>query len=172
MRARTRNVMGRRALQKALLVCILATVTSLRAPTPALRSTHGCRYAANVWDDLPEPCRQALDARGLAAPLPVQTRSYAPVFEGLDAVVQSPTATGKTLAYVAPLVARLAAAERPPRAGRGPAAPRVLVLAPVASRRDASDRRACVGRVYRGVRRSTRASRSGPFPKPDPPRRD
>ena len=130
MRARTRNVMGRRALQKALLVCILATVTSLRAPTPALRSTHGRRYAANVWDDLPEPCRQALDARGLAAPLPVQTRSYAPVFEGLDAVVQSPTATGKTLAYVAPLVARLASAERPPRAGRGPAAPRVLVLAP------------------------------------------
>ena len=96
MRARTRNVMGRRALQKALLVCILATVKALRAPTPALRSTHGRRYAANVWDDLPEPCRQALDARGLAAPLPVQTRSYAPVFEGLDAVVQSPTATGKT----------------------------------------------------------------------------
>ena len=112
MRARARSAMGRRALQKALLVCILATVKALRAPTPALRSTHGRRYAANVWDDLPEPCRQALDARGLAAPLPVQTRSYAPVFEGLDAVVQSPTATGKTLAYVAPLVARLASAGR------------------------------------------------------------
>lgn len=59
----------------------------------------------------------------------VQEAAWEPVISRLDAVVQSPTATGKTLAYVLPLCARLSRV-RGSRSCDGPVQPRAVVLAP------------------------------------------
>jgi ATP-dependent RNA helicase RhlE len=67
------------------------------------------------------PVREALDARGISDPFPVQELVLPVAMAGRDVMVSSPTGSGKTLAFGLPLVHRL---ER-----RG-ARPSALVLAP------------------------------------------
>ncbi|HSI80659.1 MAG TPA: DEAD/DEAH box helicase [Solirubrobacterales bacterium] len=67
------------------------------------------------------PVDQALERRGIRAPFAVQELVIADVLAGRDVLVQSPTGSGKTLAFGVPIVDRLEAG------GRGP---RALVLAP------------------------------------------
>ncbi len=69
---------------------------------------------------LGEPARAALAERGITTPTPVQQASAAPLLAGLDVVLHAPTGTGKTLAYVLPLLGAATA-----EGGR-----RVLVVAP------------------------------------------
>lgn len=59
---------------------------------------------------LPEALAAALRAQGILAPLPVQTAAVPRLLAGENLLVQAPTGTGKTLAYLLPILARLDAA--------------------------------------------------------------
>ncbi|WP_137125874.1 DEAD/DEAH box helicase [Roseomonas sp. HF4] len=79
------------------------------------------------FDDLPAPLRDALAARGYAAPTPVQAAVLAPEAAGRDLLVSAQTGSGKTVAYGLSLAPELiGTAPRLPQAG----APLALVVAP------------------------------------------
>ena len=59
---------------------------------------------------LPEAIAAALRAQGILTPLPVQTAAVPRLLAGENLLVQAPTGTGKTLAYLLPILARLDAA--------------------------------------------------------------
>lgn len=59
---------------------------------------------------LPEALVAALRAQGILTPLPVQTAAVPRLLAGENLLVQAPTGTGKTLAYLLPILARLDAA--------------------------------------------------------------
>ncbi|HZR81530.1 MAG TPA: DEAD/DEAH box helicase [Candidatus Binatia bacterium] len=71
---------------------------------------------------LPEDLADALAARGISEPFPIQAAAIPPILSGRDVSGQAPTGSGKTLAFGLPLVVRSERA-RPKR-------PRALVLAP------------------------------------------
>jgi ATP-dependent RNA helicase RhlE len=76
---------------------------------------------------LAEPILRALAARGHVAPTPIQARAIPGLMGGRDMLGLAQTGTGKTAAFVLPILHRLAGAEvRPGRPGR----PRALILAP------------------------------------------
>jgi len=50
---------------------------------------------------------EKLKALGITVPTPVQAQTIGAVLAGRDIIVQSPTGTGKTLAYLAPLLERI-----------------------------------------------------------------
>lgn len=60
---------------------------------------------------LPEAIAAALRAQGILTPLPVQTATVPRLLAGENLLVQAPTGTGKTLAYLLPILARLDAAQ-------------------------------------------------------------
>ncbi len=75
---------------------------------------------------LAAPLLRALAEEGYATPTPIQARSIPMLLAGRDLLGMAQTGTGKTAAFVLPLLHRLAAAPRPaPKGGA-----RVLVLAP------------------------------------------
>ena len=86
--------------------------------------------AATCWEGLPEAVLNNLAAHNIKTPLPAQDRAWGPLLNGLDAIVSSPTATGKTLAYLIPLAQRLLEKPRDLPTKRGPASPRVVIMAP------------------------------------------
>ncbi len=59
---------------------------------------------------LPETLAAALRAQGILTPLPVQMAAVPRLLAGENLLVQAPTGTGKTLAYLLPILARLDAA--------------------------------------------------------------
>src|SRR4051794_41970560 len=76
------------------------------------------------------PMVDALAARGIVRPFPIQRLVIADVLAGRDVLAQSPTGSGKTLAFAVPLLDRLGRREgRPAPVGLGPprggAVPRV-----------------------------------------------
>ncbi|KAF6266183.1 P-loop containing nucleoside triphosphate hydrolase protein [Scenedesmus sp. NREL 46B-D3] len=77
---------------------------------------------------LPDSVLAALKAQGFAAPTPVQVAAQQPILSGRNVALQSATGTGKTLAYLLPLLSRL----EPWPLGKWPqhTAGRVLVLCP------------------------------------------
>ncbi len=58
------------------------------------------------WDLGPD-VQAAIAAMGIAVPTPVQRLAIGPVLEGRDVIAKAETGTGKTLAFGAPIVARL-----------------------------------------------------------------
>ncbi|MFY0544310.1 DEAD/DEAH box helicase [Brevibacillus sp. H7] len=70
---------------------------------------------------LSEPLLQVLSERGMKKPTPVQAEAIPAILSGKDALVESPTGTGKTLAYLLPLLSRWDAASKELQ---------VLILAP------------------------------------------
>jgi ATP-dependent RNA helicase RhlE len=75
-------------------------------------------------------CRElelAFKALGYARPFPVQEQTIPPLLAGQDLVVQAQTGSGKTMAFLAPLLHMLAKGEGGPIPGNPP---RVLVLVP------------------------------------------
>ena len=75
---------------------------------------------------LAPPLLRALAEEGYSTPTPIQAQSIPMLLEGRDLLGMAQTGTGKTAAFVLPLLHRLAAAPRPaPKHGA-----RVLVLAP------------------------------------------
>jgi superfamily II DNA/RNA helicase len=109
------------------------------------------------------PVADALGARGIETPFPVQKVVVPDVLSGHDVLVKSPTGSGKTLAFAAPIVDRIEATD--PR-------PSALVLVPtrelasqiVEDMRDIAHSRALsVAAVYGGAgiqQQSKRAARA------------
>ena len=69
---------------------------------------------------LHESTAHALTQAGIATPTPVQLRATPEVLAGKDVLIQSATGTGKTLAYLLPLLQRIAADD----------SQRVVIMAP------------------------------------------
>lgn len=70
---------------------------------------------------------RAFAALGYAQPFPVQAQAIPAALAGRDLVVQAPTGSGKTVAFLAPILRALARPDAPPRVGNGI---RALVLVP------------------------------------------
>jgi len=72
--------------------------------------------------DLAPRSRQSFNERGITELFPVQAEAFSPVYDGHNVVVRARTGTGKTLAFVLPIAAKV----KP----RGTRSPQVLVLSP------------------------------------------
>ena len=77
---------------------------------------------------LAEPILRALAARGHTRPTPIQAQAIPGQMDGRDILGIAQTGTGKTAAFVLPMLHRLAA--DPAAQSRRPARPRALILAP------------------------------------------
>jgi len=75
---------------------------------------------------VPASLSTVLAQRGITEPTPIQAATLPDSLAGRDVLGRGRTGSGKTYAFLLPLVARLAADGRKPRPGR----PRALVLAP------------------------------------------
>src|ERR1700741_5437107 len=73
------------------------------------------------------PVADALAARSIEHPFPIQARALPDALNGVDVLVRSPTGSGKTLAFVLPIVERT-----------DPGDPRPSALGPVPTRELAS----------------------------------
>jgi superfamily II DNA/RNA helicase len=81
-----------------------------------------------TFTDLGVPANlvEILDARAITTPTPIQAATLPDSLAGLDVLGRGRTGSGKTYAFVLPLVARLVASGSP----RRPKRPRALILAP------------------------------------------
>lgn len=61
----------------------------------------------NVFDHLPDFLQDALKRLGITEPTPVQQRALPPALAGRDVLATAQTGTGKTFAFLLPLIARL-----------------------------------------------------------------
>ncbi|HSX67888.1 DEAD/DEAH box helicase [Nocardioides sp.] len=75
---------------------------------------------------MPTPLATVLAVQGITSPTPIQKATLPDSLAGRDVLGRGRTGSGKTYAFLLPMVARLAASGRKPRAG----APRALILAP------------------------------------------
>ena len=65
------------------------------------------------------PLKSNLAKHGFAQPTPVQAQSIPPALAGRDLVATAQTGTGKTLAFVLPVIHRLGGSRRPPGSAGG-----------------------------------------------------
>ncbi|WP_407356298.1 DEAD/DEAH box helicase [Methanolobus sp. WCC5] len=72
------------------------------------------------------PLQRALSEEGYTTPTPIQHQSIPHLLNGKDMIGIAQTGTGKTAAFILPILHNMSASYRKPR----PGAPRVLVLAP------------------------------------------
>ncbi|WP_235738904.1 DEAD/DEAH box helicase [Nocardioides alcanivorans] len=75
---------------------------------------------------VPTVLSSVLAERGITSPTPIQAATLPDSLDGRDVLGRGRTGSGKTYAFLIPLVARLVASGRRPRKG----APRALILAP------------------------------------------
>jgi superfamily II DNA/RNA helicase len=75
---------------------------------------------------LPRPLVQALSAAGITTPFPIQADTLPDSLAGRDVLGRGRTGSGKTYAFLLPVVSRLAGSSTT----RRPRAPRALILAP------------------------------------------
>jgi len=75
---------------------------------------------------VPPTLVRALTKSGITSPFPIQTATLPDALAGRDVLGRGQTGSGKTLAFVLPMLARLAATDRPTPARQ----PRALILAP------------------------------------------
>jgi superfamily II DNA/RNA helicase len=75
---------------------------------------------------VPQALVAALATQGVTSPFPIQTATLPDALAGRDVLGRGRTGSGKTYAFVVPLLARLAASNNRRRPGR----PRALILAP------------------------------------------
>ncbi|MQA77744.1 MAG: DEAD/DEAH box helicase [Streptosporangiales bacterium] len=114
-----------------------ATTTSVPADLPAT-------FAASA---LPTPLVDELTRAGMTTPFPIQARTIKDALAGRDVLGRAQTGSGKTLAFGLPLLAHVAAEQRPV-----PGRPRALVLVPTRElAQQVTDTLAPLGRVV-GVR--------------------
>ncbi|RCK79844.1 MAG: ATP-dependent RNA helicase [Candidatus Ozemobacter sibiricus] len=84
-----------------------AAVTAPDAPAAAPDTPPAPAYPPFTFDDLPEPLRRAVAAAGWHAPMPVQAQVIPWLLDGRDIIVQSQTGSGKTGAFLLPLLCRI-----------------------------------------------------------------
>ncbi|MEE2644571.1 MAG: DEAD/DEAH box helicase, partial [Myxococcota bacterium] len=70
---------------------------------------------------LDEAIQETLSDLGYSTPTPIQTETIPPLLKGLDLIGQAQTGTGKTAAFLLPIIARLSSEQ---------SAPQALVLTP------------------------------------------
>ncbi len=75
---------------------------------------------------MPQPVLTALNDAGITEPFPIQSATLPDSLAGRDVLGRGRTGSGKTYAFLLPLVSRLAASRSP----RQPKRPRALILAP------------------------------------------
>ncbi len=75
---------------------------------------------------VPASLVEVLAARGITTPTPIQAATLPDSLAGRDVLGRGRTGSGKTIAFVLPLLTRLAASQKRPQARR----PRALILAP------------------------------------------
>jgi len=98
---------------------------------------------------LTEPLLRAIDAEGYTHPTPIQADAIPPLLAGRDVMGIAQTGTGKTAAFVLPMLQALAALPNRPAPGR----PRALIVAP--TRELAAQIAACVRSYGRFLRLSS-----------------
>ena len=78
----------------------------------------------NTFDDfkIKKQLSEALANQGIEKPTPIQQESYSPILAGSDFVGIAQTGTGKTIAFLLPILQDLKFSDQP--------SPRVLILAP------------------------------------------
>jgi DEAD/DEAH box helicase domain-containing protein len=108
---------------------------SQASPGSGLRHLRRLPPRASVrteWPEwVPDTVRDALGATGITRPWPHQAEAATHAFEGRDVVVATGTASGKSLAYLLPLLTEAAAAPADgPQASPRPGEGRTLYLAP------------------------------------------
>lgn len=80
---------------------------------------------------LSKPIVDGVERAGYTKPTPIQQQAIPPILEGKDVIATAQTGTGKTAAFVLPILERLARVRaRVGDAGPGAKGPRCLVLAP------------------------------------------
>jgi superfamily II DNA/RNA helicase len=89
-------------------------------------ASHPQKHSSFAELDVPPALVAALEAQGIETPFPIQTATLPSSLAGLDVLGRGRTGSGKTYAFVLPVLARLA---RNP-AKRRPGRPRALILAP------------------------------------------
>ncbi|MED6124888.1 DEAD-box ATP-dependent RNA helicase 50 [Stylosanthes scabra] len=75
---------------------------------------------------------QSLQKLSFARPSNVQAMAFAPVIAGKTCIIADQSGSGKTLAYLAPIIQRLRQEELEGHSKSSPQAPRVIILAPTA----------------------------------------
>jgi ATP-dependent RNA helicase RhlE len=75
---------------------------------------------------LARPLQDAVVAQGYVTPTPIQEQCIGHLLDGRDLLGTAQTGTGKTAAFVLPLLQRLSRHSKPPKSGT----PRALILAP------------------------------------------
>ncbi|MCB0907775.1 MAG: DEAD/DEAH box helicase, partial [Nocardioidaceae bacterium] len=93
-----------------------------------VRQTHSERYPLSSFTDLGVPARLStvLDSQGITVPTPIQAATLPDSLAGRDVLGRGRTGSGKTYAFLLPVVARLTASG----GRRTPKRPRALILAP------------------------------------------
>ncbi len=79
---------------------------------------------------LAEPIQRAVRARNHVVPTPIQARAIPELLAGRDMLGIAQTGTGKTAAFALPILHHLSHGRSRGPAGKGPRAPRALILAP------------------------------------------
>jgi superfamily II DNA/RNA helicase len=109
---------------------------------------------------LPDPLVRGLAALGVTEPFPIQAATLPDALAGRDLLGRGRTGSGKTYAFVLPVLARLAGDRRTRRPGR----PRALILAP--TRELAAQIEAAMAPLARALSLRTLAVFGGAGPRP------
>ena len=83
-------------------------------------------FEGNVFGKLDQKLQHAVQDAGYSTPTPIQEQAMPYLFEGRDLIGIAQTGTGKTAAFMLPILNRLVKVRRPRHIGH----PRALVLSP------------------------------------------
>ncbi len=125
----------------------------MAARRPRTTSNASSIASAATFADLglPQPLTRALAEIGITAPFPIQTATLPDALAGRDVLGRGRTGSGKTYAFVLPILARLAAnAGSSPRL---PGRPRALILVP--TRELATQIEACMAPLAKALKLRT-----------------
>lgn len=100
--------------------------SSQTASSTSASSMHPDTDLKGAFLHLSSDLQRCVKEAGYTLPTPIQEQSIAPIAKGQDLIGTAQTGTGKTAAFVLPILQRLAA--NPVKAHKG--SPRVLILAP------------------------------------------
>lgn len=101
------------------------TTTQTASPTSS-SSAHPVSELKGAFLKLSADLQRCVKEAGYTTPTPIQEQSIPPISEGKDLIGTAQTGTGKTAAFILPILQQLAA--NPVKAHKG--SPRVLILAP------------------------------------------
>ena len=83
-------------------------------------------FENTIFGRLDGRIQQAISDAGYSSPTPIQEKAIGPLLEGRDIIGVAQTGTGKTAAFMLPILDRLVKIRKPRRIGH----PRALVLSP------------------------------------------